>query len=114
MSLYGIPEQNFIFLFNLRIIFLTFLAPAVINAVSDIICNCFVSVVIEALLMKPQVLECSIVIRVISEKVVYSHGSERVGGDHAFPSPSEGRWFRLGNHKQSNYAYSCVSKNVPL
>ena len=43
-----------------------FLAPAVINAVSDIICNCFVSVVIEALLMKPQ--ECSIVIRVISEK----------------------------------------------
>ena len=62
--------------------------------------------------MKPQ--ECSIVIRVISEKVVYSHESERVGGDHAFPSPSEGRWFRLGNHKQSNYAYSCVSKNVPL
>ena len=112
MSLYGIPEQDFIFLFNLRIIFLTFLAPAVINAVSDIICNCFVSVVIEALLMKPQ--ECSTVIRVISEKVVYSHASETVGGDYAFPSPSEGRWFRLGNHTLSNCAYSCVSKNVPL
>ena len=67
MSLYGIREQNFIFLFNLPINFLTFLAPAVINAVSDIICNCFVSVVIEALLTKPQ--ECSIAIRVISEKL---------------------------------------------